>query len=180
MELIQNQYDQYNLQAQTEQQREVSAEVIVPDTQADVYSVLSSAALCQIKQKTVRREMLWVKDGAGTLALSLLQELLRYGHDHCAVTILEGILYADVYQPLFEDAVRLFGQEQIFAYYYDLPFAETLGRHQSKPNRDDFGEDAMRRWWREKDFSPLLSEKRLTADVSLEAAEERIYQAVML
>lgn len=133
-----------------------------------------------IAQDVVRREMLWVKDGAGTLALSLLQELLRYGHDHCAVTILEGILYADVYQPLFEDAVRLFGQEQIFAYYYDLPFAETLGRHQSKPNRDDFGEDAMRRWWREKDFSPLLSEKRLTADVSLEAAEERIYQAVML
>lgn len=133
-----------------------------------------------IAQDVVRREMLWVKDGAGTLALPLLQELLRYGHDHCAVTILEGILYADVYQPLFEDAVRLFGQEQIFAYYYDLPFAETLERHQSKPNRDDFGEDAMRRWWREKDFSPLLSEKRLTEDVSLEAAEEQIYQAVML
>ncbi len=61
MELIQNQYDQYTLRAQTEQQREVSAEVIVPDTQADVYSVLSCAALCQIKQKTLRRDMVTVE-----------------------------------------------------------------------------------------------------------------------
>ena len=61
MELIQNQYDQYTLRAQTEQQREVSAEVIVPDTQADVYSVLSAAALCQIKQKTLRRDTVAVE-----------------------------------------------------------------------------------------------------------------------
>lgn len=61
MELIQNQYDQYTLRAQAEQQREVSAEVIVPDTQADVYSVLSSAALCQIKQKSLRRDMVTVE-----------------------------------------------------------------------------------------------------------------------
>ena len=133
-----------------------------------------------VAQDVVRREMLWVKDGPGTLALPLLTELLRYGHDHCKITILEGILYADVYQPLFEEAVRLFGREQIVAYYYDLPFAETLERHQSKPNRADFGEEAMSRWWREKDFSPLLSEKLLTADISLDAAEEQILQAVML
>ena len=56
MELIQNNYDQYTLLNQAEQQREVAAEVIVPDTQADVYSVLTSAAQCQIKQKTVRQD----------------------------------------------------------------------------------------------------------------------------
>ena len=61
MELIQNQYDQYTLRAQTELQREVSAEVIVPDTQADVFSVLSSAALCQIKQKTLHRDMVAIE-----------------------------------------------------------------------------------------------------------------------
>ena len=56
MELIQNNYDQYTLLNQAEQLREVAAEVIVPDTQADVYSVLTSAAQCQIKQKTVRQD----------------------------------------------------------------------------------------------------------------------------
>ncbi len=53
MELIQNQYDQYTLQTQTEKPWDLSAEVIVPDTQADVYSVLTTAARCQIKQKTL-------------------------------------------------------------------------------------------------------------------------------
>lgn len=84
-----------------------------------------------IAQDTIRREMLWVRDVPGTPAVALLQELLRYGHDHSAVTILEGILYADTYQPLFEEAVRLFGQEQIFAYYYDIPFRKRW--HGIKP-----------------------------------------------
>ena len=131
-----------------------------------------------IAQDTVRREMLWVRDVPGTPAVALLQELLRYGHDHSTVTILEGILYADIYQPLFEEAVRLFGQEQIFAYYYDIPFEETLARHQTKGSRGEFGEEEMRRWWREKDLSPVLSEQLLTTEVTLEAAEEQIYTAV--
>lgn len=133
-----------------------------------------------IAQDVVRREMLWVKDGPGTLALPLLIELLRYGHAHSKVTILEGILYADVYEPLFEEAVRLFGKGQIFAYYYDIPFEETLVRHQTKANRADFGEDAMGRWWREKDLSPQLNEHLLTAEISLDAAEEQICQTLIV
>jgi len=131
-----------------------------------------------IAQDVIRREMLWVKDEPGTPALGLLIELLRYGHAHSQVTILEGILYADIYQPLFEEAVRLFGREQVFAYYYDIPFEETLARHQTKPNRTDFGEASMRKWWREKDLSPILSERLLTAEITLEAAEEMIHTAV--
>ena len=43
--------------------------------------------------------------------------LLRYGHEHHAVVILEGILYADWYRPLFEAAtvllqMPLFSQKQ--------------------------------------------------------------------
>ena len=131
-----------------------------------------------IAQDTIRREMLWVRDEPGTPAVALLTQLLRYGHAHSNITILEGILYADIYQPLFEEAVNLFGQEQIFAYYYDIPFEETLARHQTKPNRADFGEEAMRKWWREKDLSAVLSEQFLTAEITLEAAEEKIYTAV--
>ena len=131
-----------------------------------------------IAQDVIRREMLWVKDEPGTPALALLIELLRYGHEHSQITILEGILYADIYQILFEEAVRLFGEEHIFAYYYEIPFEETLARHQTKPNRADFGADAMRRWWRGGDYSPVLSEQRLTAEITLEAAEDMIYTAV--
>ena len=133
-----------------------------------------------IAQDTVRREMLWVRDVPGTPAVALLIELLRYGYDHSEVTILEGILYADIYQPLFEEAVNLFGTEQIFAYYYDLPFEETLARHQTKSNKFEFGMEEMKRWWRERDLSPLLHEQLLTAEISLADAEEQICQAIMI
>ncbi len=69
MELIQNSYEQYTLLTQTEQQREVSMEVIVPDTQADVFSVLTTVALCQIKQKTVGQNRVVVEGAAELEAL---------------------------------------------------------------------------------------------------------------
>lgn len=91
-------------------------------------------------------------DGPTTEALPLLQELIVYGKKHSEITILEGIMYADWYKPVFECAVREFGDE-IYAYYFGLPFEETLRRHQTKPNCNDFGEEEMKRWWRENDYT---------------------------
>ena len=42
-----------------------------------------------ISQDMVRREMLWVKDGADTKALPLLINLLEYGRKNSEITILE-------------------------------------------------------------------------------------------
>ena len=63
-----------------------------------------------IPQDTVRREMLWAHDGAETTALPLLIDLLEYGYRNSEITILEGILKASWYKPLFERAVHLFGE----------------------------------------------------------------------
>lgn len=126
-----------------------------------------------IPQDTVRRDMLWARDGADTAALPLLMDLLRYGHARSEVTILEGILYAQWYAPLFQLAVELFG-ENIFAYYYDLPFEETLRRHGTKSNRFDFGEEDMRRWWKEKDYIGFIPEKTLREDAALDAAVRQV------
>lgn len=130
-----------------------------------------------IPQDTVRREMLWARDGVGTKALPLLTHLLEYGRKNCAVTILEGILDSDCYKPLFQRALEEYGPS-IYAYYYDLPFEETLRRHATKPNRFSFGEEDMRRWWREKDFIGFIPEEVITEDVSFSEAVEQIYRAV--
>lgn len=87
--------------------------------------------------------------------------------------MLEGILDSDAYAPLFQLAKELYG-EDIFSYYYDLPFEETLRRHASKPNRDDFGEEDMRRWWRERDLLEDIKEKVFGPEISLTAAEEQV------
>ncbi len=131
-----------------------------------------------ISQDMIRREMLNVKDGENTLALPLMKELLSYGNKHSEVVILEGIMYADWYRSLFQLAVQLYNTE-VYAYYFDLPFEETLKRHQTKPNCGDFGEEEMRRWWREKDFSNILNEVRITSDKDKESIVNEIYDFVI-
>lgn len=130
-----------------------------------------------ISQDDVRRNMLWVRDEPGNAAIPLLTALVEYGFAHADVTILEGILYADSYRAVFARARQLYGNA-IFAYYFDLPFEETLKRHQTKPNRDEFGEEAMRRWWREGDYSELLEETTIGPERSQEEIVEGILRDV--
>lgn len=79
------------------------------------------------------------------------------------------------YGHLFEAAAaEEYGVDNILAYYYDISFEETLRRHRTKPNRDEFGEEAMRRWWQEKDYLDNIKEKVLGEDVTLEEAVEKI------
>ena len=131
-----------------------------------------------ISQDMIRRDMLKVKDGENTLAVPLMKELLIYVNKHSEIVILEGIMYADWYKSLFELAVLLY-DTRVYAYYFDLPFEETLKRHQTKPNCNDFGEEEMRRWWREKDFSAILNEVSITSDKDKEIIVSEIYDFVI-
>ena len=131
-----------------------------------------------IPQDTVRREMLWAHDGAGNFAQPLMIELLKYGRKNCEVVILEGILKSQWYTELFEAAKAEF--EQIYAYYYDIPFEETLNRHATKPaeKQAQFGENEMRQWWNDKDYIGFIPETTLTKELSLDDAVKIIYSEV--
>lgn len=130
-----------------------------------------------ISQDVIRREMLWVKDGVNTEAISLLINLILYGKRNCKYVILEGILNAVWYKELFETIVSEFGSH-IYAYYYDLPFEETLQRHKTKPNSGDFGENEMRRWWKEKDYIEFIPEKILTSQLGIDETVKMILQDI--
>jgi len=118
----------------------------------------------------------WSKEGIEK-SLPLMIELLKYGRQHSDVTILEGILDSQQYHLLFKTAIEEYG-DNIFAYYYDLPFKETLLRHSTKPNRFEFGEPEMRRWWNEKDLIEIIPEKIFDKEVSLERAVETIFRDI--
>lgn len=81
------------------------------------------------------------------------------------------------YRPLFEEALRLFGGD-ICAYYFDLPFDETLKRHETKANRFEFGEKEMREWWNEKDYIGFVPEKTITKEMSLDEIVKMIVSDV--
>ena len=114
----------------------------------------------RISHDTVRMEILNVRGEEGVRrSTPLLIELLRYGRAHAA-------------------AADLFGAENLFAYYYDLPFAETLARHATKPNRADFGEAEMRRWWQGRDLVASLRETVFGPELSLEEAAAQVLRDV--
>jgi len=131
-----------------------------------------------ISQDVVRREMLFVKDGPNPEASQLLLELALYGKSNCNIVILEGILNSKWYKDLFENLLDEFNN-QIFAYYFDIPFEETLNRHQQKPNAHEFGEKELREWWSEKDLLDIIPEVCLHKELSLNEIVDIIYQDVI-
>lgn len=132
-----------------------------------------------ISHDMVRMQILhvWSKEGIEK-SQPLMIELLKYGKRNSEVTIVEGILPSKDYGPLFEAAVEEYG-DNIYSYYWDIPFEETLIRHNTKPNPNNYGEEEMRRWWREKDYLDIIPQTILGKDLSLEDAVDLIYQDVM-
>lgn len=105
-------------------------------------------------------------------------ELTLYGKRNCSIVILEGILNSKWYNDLFENLLDKF-KVQFFVYYFDIPFEETLNRHQQKPNAHEFGEKEMSEWWNEKDLLDIIPEVLLDKELSLNEIVEIIYRDVI-
>jgi len=131
-----------------------------------------------ISQDVARRDIMYVKDKPNNKAVDLLQTLITFAHKHSDISILEGILYSDIYKKLFSTVCKLYA-DNIFAYYLDVSFEETLKRHAQKPNYEDFGEAEMRQWWRDKDYLPGMAEKTLNEKMNREYIINLIYNDVM-
>ena len=96
-----------------------------------------------LSQDMIRREVLKERDGINPPALPLMIHMLRYGSENCEVVILEGIFIADWYRELFEATIEMYGSD-IYAYYFDISFEETLRRHQTRSKAIEFREEEMR------------------------------------
>lgn len=67
---------------------------------------------------------------------------LRGGFD----VILEGILNVNTDQPVFDKILKEHPEENYF-FYLDVSYEETLRRHQTRPEKSEFGETEMKEWW---------------------------------
>ena len=93
------------------------------------------------------------------------------------MVILEGIFISDWYRELFETSIELYGSD-IYAYYFDIPFEETVRRHQTRFKAAEFGADEMREWWKEKDYLDLIKETAITEEKSKDEIVNEIYSRV--
>ncbi|MDF2606850.1 MAG: hypothetical protein K0S34_1045 [Bacillales bacterium] len=118
-----------------------------------------------VSQDTVRRDMLKVHDRDGNLSIDLIRQIAEYGKGKCEFVIVEGILYKNRYGEMLNKLIEFFNHK-VHIYYYDLPFEETVLRHNDSPKKMEFGEDSLRSWWIPNDYLGVNGEIFLTEDMS--------------
>lgn len=69
--------------------------------------------------------------------------------------------------------------QDIVRRYFDIPFEETVRRHQMRDKCNEFGAEAMRKWWREKDYSDVLDERIIGQEYDKNSIVNKIYCDVM-
>ncbi|WP_436854875.1 AAA family ATPase [Staphylococcus caeli] len=125
---------------------------------------LDDEGVLLIEQDIVRRQMLHVHDRHGNLAITLIAEILAFGIQHCDFIILEGILNKAKYGEMLDSFIK-HEHVETHAYYFDLPFEETIHRHHSKKDTD-FGEAAMAKWFVEHDTLQVKGEVCISSEMS--------------
>lgn len=130
----------------------------------DLHDFLGSGTLL-ISQDYVRRTMLKVHDKPNNLAINLIETMIAYGIKNCEYTIVEGILAKNKYGDMLIESLSK--ADHVFSYYYDLPFEETVKRHQTK-KETDFGEEKMKAWFSPGDLLNVIPETLLTKNLSRE------------
>ncbi|MFC5464187.1 kinase [Lederbergia graminis] len=130
-----------------------------------------------VSQDTVRRDMLKVRDREGNLSIDLIRQIAEYGKDKCEFVIVEGILYSYYYGEMLHGLIEFFDRKS-YTFYFDLPFEETLKRHNSSPKKSEFGEESLRTWWNPKDYLGVENEISLTEEMSQKDVLEVILKQI--
>lgn len=135
--------------------------------------------LAIIGQDVVRREILRERDLPGAANITMIDLMARHALAHGFHVVVEGIMYAERYGDMLSALVRDH-RGASHAYYFDLPFAETVRRHAGKPIAHEIGEAELRAWWRPCDLLSNVVEQIIDESSSLESTVERVLQDTSL
>ncbi|KRF30392.1 AAA family ATPase [Nocardioides sp. Soil805] len=126
-----------------------------------------------VSQDVVRRDVLWAHDRAGNPAIGLIDLMARYALDQGISVVVEGILHPERYGEMLRRLARDH-RGRTLAYFWDLPFEETLRRHATKTKAAEFGETEMRDWWYGAARVDGLDEASIGIDESLDDLLHRV------
>ncbi|WP_433259453.1 AAA family ATPase (plasmid) [Streptosporangium sp. CA-135522] len=129
--------------------------------------------LAVVGQDAVRRDILRERDVPGGANIELIDTIARHCLERGYHVLIEGILYADRYAPMLA-ALRRDHAGPSCCFYLDIPLAETLRRHTTRPQRSQFSGEQMRQWYRERDLLPEGGETIIGKDSSLETTVQQI------
>ena len=117
-----------------------------------------------LQQDVLRRDILKVSDKIGNPVIGLIEQLAVYAKSTGYDVLLEGILSKNKYKEMLVRLLPYF--DTVHVYYLDISFEETLRRHNLRNKNNDFGEEEMKEWWREKDYLGVVNEKILNEKLS--------------
>jgi predicted kinase len=126
-------------------------------TTAKALRLAQTEKMALIEQDHFRRIVLKEKDIQNGLNADLIKRTVVFALEHSYHVILEGIFDAERYSNMFQELLDMHSTNNYF-FYFDISFEETLRRHQSKPNKHEFGEKEMRDWYKEKDLLQFVQE----------------------
>ena len=124
----------------------------------------------------IKNTMLTVKNNRFILN-ELLFQLAAFGKKYCKVVIIEGIFNSKKYFDLFQKLNLLF-KDNVYAFYFDIPFEETLLRHKNRLESKEFGEIEMRKWWHDKDLLKNIPEMIIEKDMTIDETIDFICNVV--
>jgi predicted kinase len=122
-----------------------------------------------VEQDYLRRIVLRERDHVGGAAAALIEHTARFALDHDYHVIVEGILRSGRYGDMLRGLRRAHrGQTTVF--YLDVSLAETLRRHQNRPQAAEFTAEDMRGWYHPGDVLGTPGERVLPGSTSLDEA----------
>ena len=130
-----------------------------------------------IEQDYIRRKLLREKEQPDKPNIELIKLNAIFALTHDYNVIVEGILREDYYGDMLRDLIKANGG-QAYVYYFDIPFEETLNRHVTKPNADEFGETEMRELYRPRDYLGVRNEQIISGESTFAMSIERILHDV--
>ncbi|MGW4523618.1 kinase [Amycolatopsis sp. NPDC004378] len=126
-----------------------------------------------VQQDVLRRVVLREHDVPGGLNIALIATVCRFSLDAGYHVVLEGILTAARYGPMLRQlATDHQGRTSFF--YLDVPFAETVRRHATRPQAGEFTPADMRGWYAASGRLDIPGEQVIAATSSAEDSVRRI------
>lgn len=127
-----------------------------------------------VEQDYLRRIVLKERDVPGGVAPLLIEQTVRLALDHGYHVILDGILSTKRYADMLT-ALHRTHRGHTFVYYLDVTLDETLHRHTTRPQADQFTDDDMRSWYNPRDLLDVDDEHMIEQNSTLEQSIERIW-----
>ncbi|WP_423463823.1 AAA family ATPase [Promicromonospora sp. MS192] len=129
-----------------------------------------------VEQDYLRRTLMWEKDTAGAPNIGLIDTVVRHALGVGYSVVLEGILAADHYGTMLRDLLTDHRGRTVCA-YLDVPWDETLRRHETRPQVADFTPEQMAEWFDPDDRLGVDGEIVVDAASSAERTVETLLAA---